>query len=223
MPWAGLMIASPNTLLFSIGTRQPIVRRIKLPRLMDHQGKLSYDQLVLLTGEFVRNRDVDESYGNHDAVHEKFASASSWQENVPFKLHYYDCDNDTIAITCSEELLDAVDQFSHLQVLRLVVGGDKLSTESSTSLAVSSHNSHSGYQESQGNFYREAPNPVATPAVTTRPFIHGRHSCDSCGMRPIVGPRYHATNRDNLDVCQNCLSIFRDQSIQFEMARDGKP
>ena len=186
---------------------------------MDHQGKLSYDQLVHLTGEFVRNRDVDESY---DAAPENFSSASSWQENLPLKLHYHDSDNDTIAITCSEELLDAIEQFGHHQVLRLVVGGDKLSTESSASLGASGRNSHSGYQESQGNFYREAPNPVATPAATTRPFIHGRHSCDSCGMRPIVGPRYHATNRDNLDVCQNCLSIFRDQSIQFQMAQDGK-
>lgn len=27
-----------------------------------------------------------------------------------------------------------------------------------------------------------------------RPFIHGRHTCDSCLSTPIIGTRYHATN-----------------------------
>lgn len=41
-----------------------------------------------------------------------------------------------------------------------------------------------------------------------RPFIHARHICDGCKCRPIVGTRYHATNRENFDFCQTCYDDY---------------
>ena len=37
-------------------------------------------------------------------------------------------------------------------------------------------------------------NPKEEEKEELRPFIHGRHTCDSCLTTPIVGKRYHATN-----------------------------
>ena len=139
-------------------------------------------------------------------------------------LHYHDSENDTIAITCSEELLDAVEQFSHQQALRLVVG-DGMTSPADPAAAVASTTSHNdninNYQAPLGVSAHATSSLPINPTATMRPFIHGRHSCDSCGMMPIVGPRYHATNRSNLDVCQNCLLNFQGQNIHFEMAQDG--
>lgn len=36
-------------------------------------------------------------------------------------------------------------------------------------------------------------------------FVHGRHACDSCGMTPIVGYRYHSLVKPNYDICHNCF------------------
>ena len=35
-------------------------------------------------------------------------------------------------------------------------------------------------------------------------FIHARHTCDGCGISPIIGLRYHALNKSDFDYCQNC-------------------
>ena len=35
-------------------------------------------------------------------------------------------------------------------------------------------------------------------------FIHGYHTCDGCSKKPIVGYRFHATNRQDMDLCQSC-------------------
>jgi hypothetical protein len=46
----------------------------------------------------------------------------------------------------------------------------------------------------------EDQKPAADPSTddeteeATRPFIHGRHTCDSCLSTPIIGTRYHSTN-----------------------------
>lgn len=34
--------------------------------------------------------------------------------------------------------------------------------------------------------------------------VHDRVSCDGCGMKPIVGPRFKCTVRDNFDLCSGC-------------------
>jgi len=37
-------------------------------------------------------------------------------------------------------------------------------------------------------------------------FVHARHTCDGCGVSPIVGLRYHATNRADFDFCGECFT-----------------
>merc|ERR1712232_316953 len=49
-------------------------------------------------------------------------------------------------------------------------------------------------------------------------FIHWRHTCDGCGVTPIVGFRYHAMNRPDFDYCQGCYKLHGDddEGINFE-------
>lgn len=49
-----------------------------------------------------------------------------------------------------------------------------------------------------------------------KPFIHGRHTCDSCLTTPIIGKRYHATNIPDYDLCENCIGNYRGSEIKFE-------
>ena len=55
-----------------------------------------------------------------------------------------------------------------------------------------------------------------------RPFIHKYYACDSCNMKPIVGTRYRAINKENLDVCEACVGKLEEQGIEFESAQDRK-
>jgi ribosomal protein L31 len=70
-----------------------------------------------------------------------------------------------------------------------------------------------------------AVSPESAPAQRDNelPFIHGRHTCDSCLMNPIVGKRFHSTNLKDYDLCENCHSCYEGTEIQFqevELARD---
>ena len=50
------------------------------------------------------------------------------------------------------------------------------------------------------------------------PFIHGRHTCDSCLGTPIVGIRYHAVNLPDYDLCAHCKDNYKGDEIHFEPA-----
>eukprot|EP00588_Corethron_pennatum_P004808 CAMPEP_0194283358 /NCGR_PEP_ID=MMETSP0169-20130528/25179_1 /TAXON_ID=218684 /ORGANISM="Corethron pennatum, Strain L29A3" /LENGTH=523 /DNA_ID=CAMNT_0039028933 /DNA_START=88 /DNA_END=1659 /DNA_ORIENTATION=- len=39
-------------------------------------------------------------------------------------------------------------------------------------------------------------------------FVHLRHTCDGCGVSPIVGFRFKAINHVNFDYCQNCKNKY---------------
>ena len=41
-------------------------------------------------------------------------------------------------------------------------------------------------------------------------------------MKPIVGTRYRAVNKENLDVCEACVGKLEKQGIEFESAQDRK-
>lgn len=49
-------------------------------------------------------------------------------------------------------------------------------------------------------------------------FIHARHTCDQCGISPIVGYRYHALNKLDFDFCQNCFDSHDTSAagVEFE-------
>jgi len=73
-------------------------------------------------------------------------------------------------------------------------------------------------QETAAPAPEPAPSNESAPAPTDYglPFIHGRHTCDSCLMNPIVGKRYHSTNLKDYDLCENCYSCYQGTEIQFE-------
>ena len=52
-------------------------------------------------------------------------------------------------------------------------------------------------------------------------FVHNRHTCDGCGVSPIVGHRYHATNIPDCDLCAGCRDKCALADISFIKAQDG--
>lgn len=70
-----------------------------------------------------------------------------------------------------------------------------------------------------GDAPAEAPTP---PAPASKPFIHGRHTCDGCLCTPIVGVRYHAKNIPDYDLCAKCRDNYKGNEIQFEPQELGK-
>lgn len=63
------------------------------------------------------------------------------------------------------------------------------------------------------------PPPVPTTAET-RPFVHGRHTCDGCLTTPIVGTRYHSLDLPDYDLCSNCHANYGG-GLRFEPAELG--
>jgi Zinc finger, ZZ type len=61
----------------------------------------------------------------------------------------------------------------------------------------------------------EAKKEVATPAEE-RPFIHGRHTCDSCLTTPIVGKRFNAVNLPDYDLCETCFGNYNGTDVFVE-------
>jgi hypothetical protein len=57
---------------------------------------------------------------------------------------------------------------------------------------------------------------TAPAAQESRPFIHGRHTCDNCLTTPIVGGRYHAIDLPDFDLCQTCKDNYQGPETRFE-------
>ena len=58
-----------------------------------------------------------------------------------------------------------------------------------------------------------------------RPFIHARHTCDSCKTKPILGKRYRATS-DDYDLCEICYNrpqkyFAGSRPLEFVEQQDG--
>lgn len=59
-------------------------------------------------------------------------------------------------------------------------------------------------------------------------FVHGRHSCDNCRIKPIIGYRYHSTTKPNYDLCHQCFSEKCDKGMSdedltsFQLAQHSK-
>lgn len=88
------------------------------------------------------------------------------------------------------------------------------------SLAATSH------PVAQGSTPAGQPSPpvsTAAPAAQeSRPFIHGRHTCDNCLTTPIVGRRYHAIDLPDFDLCQTCKDNYQGPDTRFEAVELGK-
>lgn len=63
--------------------------------------------------------------------------------------------------------------------------------------------------------------PATICAKPTRPFIHGRHTCDGCLTTPIIGKRFKAKNMPDYDLCANCKNNYKGKEIQFEAVELG--
>lgn len=66
-------------------------------------------------------------------------------------------------------------------------------------------------------------NNVSSGPTESEQFLHGRHTCDGCKQKPIVGLRYHALNKHDFDLCESCYQTRVDKSTIFaatELERD---
>ena len=69
---------------------------MRLPRIADKEGNVSYEELAGLVVTFT------------------FPDHSAEEENFKVSLTYFDSDEDTITIASNDELVDAIEQFSDL-------------------------------------------------------------------------------------------------------------
>jgi hypothetical protein len=72
----------------------PQIRRVRLPRIQENNGQVSYAALV----------DV--------AINCTFPDTQNDAKDFDCILTYYDIDNDCVTIASTEELVDAIEQFS---------------------------------------------------------------------------------------------------------------
>lgn len=240
------------------------IRRVRLPRVADADGNVSYDELVGLCITFT------------------FPEGSP--ENYEVSLTYFDVDEDTVTIASSDELIDAIGQYAEQKVLRLSTEvkpktkpvGPASRAERGTSteglpplqpqvksaidsfVGVLSNAVTTlqeglatpptvGNQATPGRVTVTAEAAPGVPAAAARaqsqnrqdqettqeeeedqtevivPFIHGRHTCDSCLTTPIIGKRYHALNLPDYDLCSRCHGNYRGHEVKFapvELDRD---
>lgn len=80
------------------------MRRIRLFRIFDATGKMSFDKLLRLVSSKLRH------------------SSSYSLAPQEIRLSYLDVDHDCVIVDSAEDLVDAIDQFSDQRVLRLFVG-----------------------------------------------------------------------------------------------------
>eukprot|EP00339_Tiarina_fusa_P009040 CAMPEP_0117008176 /NCGR_PEP_ID=MMETSP0472-20121206/7785_1 /TAXON_ID=693140 ORGANISM="Tiarina fusus, Strain LIS" /NCGR_SAMPLE_ID=MMETSP0472 /ASSEMBLY_ACC=CAM_ASM_000603 /LENGTH=819 /DNA_ID=CAMNT_0004710141 /DNA_START=113 /DNA_END=2572 /DNA_ORIENTATION=+ len=254
----------------SDGTSQ--IRRVRLPRIADKSGGISYDELVGLVVTFTFPEDAPGNYS--------------------VSLTYFDVDEDTVTIASTDELVDAIEQFAGKKILRISTevkpkakhsssegppkpaaapdgeAGPALHPQVQTVLesfvgilatavtslqeglaapdgpagqaaapvstttpkkAPSTDNDEGevtsraapprdiGEKLNRSPETEEAPPAQAEEAKQeVRPFIHGRHTCDSCLTTPIIGRRYNAQNLPDYDLCENCHKNYQGDEVQFE-------
>lgn len=207
-------------------------------------------------------------------------------------LTYYDIDNDCVTIGSTEELIDAIEQFSTSQksamCLRIntTVNKKKIQSFNHTTSQIGDTITKHSYAKTEpkpvvrkqrspsivesfasiltnvvDNLQTQTSDPSASvdkneshitlqnkgseiglicsrdQSLTTRAkhgdgldlkkentveilFIHGRHTCDGCLYSPIIGPRYHATNMPDYDLCSKCWKKY-DGEIKFEAIELG--
>ncbi|KAG7365039.1 zinc finger ZZ type domain containing protein [Nitzschia inconspicua] len=89
------------------------------------------------------------------------------------------------------------------------------------SVCVTSEETGSSNENEDSKAHEEDTKPAAelsSEEEEVRPFIHGRHTCDSCLSTPIIGTRYHSTNLKDYDLCENCHGNYKGKEIVFEPA-----
>lgn len=251
-----LKIKSPD------GTTQ--IRRVRLPRIADASGNVSFQELVGLCVTFT----VPEG------------SPANYQVT----LTYFDVDEDTITIASTDELVDAIEQFSEVKVLRVAtevkakqashanpaecarkakpvpackrkghVTHGHPSLQEPDPIAPQVHKvlksfvgilSHAvnHVQEGLANAppavaRQSSPSPVnSAPAgpfpgpnpsapldpaenispTDASPFIHFRHTCDGCHTSPIIGKRFRAIDHPDYDLCERCFVTSDIAGLAFE-------
>lgn len=105
---------TPRFFLFYVcpGTQQ--IRRVRLQRIADGSGSVSYDELAGLVLTFT------------------FPSAASSPEDYIISLTYFDVDDDNVTISSTDELIDAIEQFADAKVLRIATAVKPKQTKETT-------------------------------------------------------------------------------------------
>jgi len=174
----------------------------------------------------VHRISVKESEVSFEKLHDYALRYSTYKDEVTVKITYRDDEGDVVEISTSEELQDAIAlstttlQLHASVLLKKKPVHRKLEQRSYEVLNVVG---------SVLNFVCDTvdvitsgliPYPASKRTSKFDPnFIHNRHTCDGCGVSPIVGYRWHAVNIRNYDLCHKCKFTKKDGHILFQMAQ----
>jgi len=198
---------SSNKLIKLKINKSETVRRIPVHRLNEEEG-VSFEKLRKYIVRYSQNNE----------------------EEVVVKITYRDEDGDDVEVSSCEELQDALILCSvstlqlHASVLsKKILVQRKLERRSTEVLNAFG---------SVLNFVCDTvdtiaggliPYPVTeSSSVFDLSFTHGRHTCDECGICPIIGYRWHAVNVWNYDLCNRCKitrKVDGNRDILFKLAQ----
>lgn len=161
-----------------------------------------------------------------------YSSVSGNKDDFDVVTTYTDEDGDEIVISSDEELVDAFEQFIDkvppVVRAKASVKSNKVKAATARTAATTTKDATTSKRNvcKKGRACRTAPQtlknkadsqtkpdvPLASDSLE-RDFIHGRHTCDGCLTTPIIGPRYHAENKTDYDLCQSCYTNYQGDTI----------
>lgn len=193
--------------------------------------------IKLKFNDIVRRTQIAEDkltyQGLFDVTVEMFFSGSGNYQD--FQIAYKDDEDDTVIVLSDEEIKEAIRvmQGDDSKAFRFIIipnaSGIKVQSSGFATLASSLHSATPvAPVEVKGT---AIPVPIASipergvggkvggasvPDEEKAKLIHFGVTCDDCGMGPIVGDRFKCTQRDDYDLCENCVT--RDTS-EFPMVK----
>lgn len=115
------------------------------------------------------------------------------------ELTFDDNDNDKIRIYSNVDIISALSEYSTIGKVKIMCKVEARSEQNDIS---TSHDTSIKYS------------PTATVADNIR-FVHGRHTCEGCKTKPIIGKRFHCYS-ENFDACESCMSTYEGDEVLVE-------
>jgi len=211
------------------------VRRIYLDRVVDQDGLLSYGLLarwaILYSPAFNPEDQDKESTNDWKSLTRLFA----------VEITYVDDEGDSICFSSDEELIDALLLFSKrkddksngsvifrckaiVEERKVKSRRNKKSCDAVATETKCSSIRHLASFDGPQSFSKKIAANCSLPddvAGFDRGFVHARHTCDGCGIAPIVGIRYHAQNIPDYDYCESCMANYHGTDVAFQPEQLG--
>jgi PB1 domain/Zinc finger, ZZ type/Ig-like domain from next to BRCA1 gene/UBA/TS-N domain len=125
-----------------------------------------------------------------------------------FLIKYLDEENDEITIACDNDLITAYTSAESLGIksLRFHLS---LSNQNLKNCAYDKVPDADYVPQKCPETQTGAPMDEDSPIHEDAPTIWEKHTCDGCGTKPIVGPRFNCTVCRDFDYCTDCEVKFK--------------